>query len=968
MVASAACAQTEHGVLIEARTQGDVESIQVSVVDLSGGRPPARSSLRPIRRTADQINRGEPIRIAVGLPGPMDVLVHIVATGNLSGNREVHYVATRCYPVQGLIRDTVLLVGPIGPDLDEDGDAFPRDPGATCRDPGPDASPVPCDFACTAAQGGDCNDRNSQIFPGAPELCRDDIDQDCDGQDIDCEDRDGDGWRTCSPDDPRLTCDCEDNVAEVNPAAAEVCRDGIDQDCDGTDGRCDQDGDGFVADRDVGGAPDCDDTDPDIHPGAREICTPRDDPMAVARDEDCNGFIDDAPECTDDDLDRDGSPACPPVSGPCTRRDCDCNDCDAGIHPRAREICGNRVDENQDGTDDCPPGDGDRDGYPSELVGGSDCDDGDSSIYPGAPDRCGDMVAQNCIADSACTRDQDDDGYNDGAGDCDDGNPAISPAAMEMCNTVDDDCDGVTNEVGGRPETIGTTTFPYGSRGCVVGDARLGEGCAGLGVCEVDFRTSVVHCGGCRVACNPPDGNIVADVCVDGVCDCGSEPGTRPCDSGWTCCAGSGCHNLQTDFEHCGFCHNACTRAADRCASGTCVCGELGRTCDPTRDGSATTCCGGLCVDTQTNPEHCGGCGIRCGPHASCVDGRCRCNSNRGNCNASDPGFGYDDDGCETDLLTSLAHCGACRATCRRDNATATCATGTCQIAMCNAGYANCDGNDANGCEQPLTTLSHCGACGVMCSRANATATCSTGTCQIAMCNAGYANCDMNDANGCEQPLTTLSHCGACGVMCSRANATATCSTGTCQIAMCNAGYANCDMNDANGCEVDTRTDPMHCGMCGQRCGANMSCSSGRCVCNPGFGDCDGNPANGCETNLSMSSMHCGMCGRSCGANATCSSGSCMCNEGYADCDRNPANGCETNLSMSSMHCGMCGRSCGANATCSTGSCMCNPGFADCDMNDANGCEVNTRTDPTNCGMCGTTCPSGQTCTAGRCG
>jgi hypothetical protein len=64
--------------------------------------------------------------------------------------------------------------------------------------------------------------------------------------------------------------------------------------------------------------------------------------------------------------------------------------------------------------------------------------------------------------------------------------------------------------------------------------------------------------------------------------------------------------------------------------------------------------------------------------------------------------------------------------------------------------------------------------------------------------------------------------------MCSRANATATCSTGTCQIAMCNDGYGNCDGNDANGCETDLRTSNMHCGMCGRSC-RDSCCSSGRC-------------------------------------------------------------------------------------------------------------------------------------------
>src|SRR5690606_20887047 len=113
---------------------------------------------------------------------------------------------------------------------------------------------------------------------------------------------------------------------------------------------------------------------------------------------------------------------------------------------------------------------------------------------------------------------------------------------------------------------------------------------------------------------------------------------------------------------------------------------------------------------------------------------------------------------------------------------------------------------DANGCETRLDTLTDCGACGMPCSLPNATATCAGGTCAIAACQPGWGNCDGDDANGCETRLDTLTDCGACGMMCTRDNAEASCATGTCQIAACAPGYANCDGLDANGCERSTRT------------------------------------------------------------------------------------------------------------------------------------------------------------------
>ncbi|MGD9274781.1 MAG: MopE-related protein, partial [Desulfobacterales bacterium] len=82
-----------------------------------------------------------------------------------------------------------------------------------------------------------------------------------DPQDID---NDGDGYAENQG-------DCDDNSASVYPGAAEVCSDGIDQDCSGSDLLCaediDNDEDGYTETQG-----DCNDTDSNIHSGAFELC------------------------------------------------------------------------------------------------------------------------------------------------------------------------------------------------------------------------------------------------------------------------------------------------------------------------------------------------------------------------------------------------------------------------------------------------------------------------------------------------------------------------------------------------------------------------------------------------------------------------------------------------------------------------------------------------------------------------
>ena len=496
--------------------------------------------------------------------------------------------------------------------------------------------------------------------------------------------------------------------------------------------------------------------------------------------------------------------------------------------------------------------------------------------------------------------------------------------------------------------------------------------------CEVSIGNDVANCGACGHVCSNANG---AASCNAGVCAIQCKPGYRDCDGDLA----NGCETALNSNTNCGGCGVLCgaAHATTSCSTGACVvtaCAPGFADCDGRLDN-------GCEVDTTLDPANCGACGSACSPagvaQLACAGGVCSgaCAAGFADCNGDKKR-----DGCEVAIASDLKNCGACGRVCSSANGTPQC-NGACTI-MCSAGYKDCDGDVTNGCETALNTNSNCGGCNVACSAPNAITSCGTGTCTIATCAPGFADCQGGVGNGCETAIATdTANCGGCGHVCPGGNGTPTCTSGACGIA-CFNGFRDCDGNANNGCEALIAADPNNCGACNNRCSANnvagQLCGGGQCngQCRNGFADCNGNmQVDGCETNLASDAANCGGCYKACSANhvlnPTCSARVCngVCVGAWADCNNDKlSDGCEIDTNNDPGNCGGCGKVCSnvniAAPTCAAASCngACNANFADCNNNKlSDGCEVDLMNDIKNCGGCGVVCGGATTCVAGVC-
>ena len=376
------------------------------------------------------------------------------------------------------------------------------------------------------------------------------------------------------------------------------------------------------------------------------------------------------------------------------------------------------------------------------------------------------------------------------------------------------------------------------------------------------------------IACVSSNGEVsIGSDCASGFCGSDSGPTFTPppaADSGEAgdatplapvlACVGTTCpapyascsrtpsflceSNLQNDPDNCGACGNSCGRfdginMGSRCVKGACAFECLIK---QSPDGSSNDFrnCNGLIddgceVNVTADPANCGSCGNACAAGQHCNNGKCGCAGGKTDCN-----------GRCVDTRTDDSHCGTCGNYCEympptgcnpaRPNTYYGCGLSACGKLKCSGGFGDCNldlnkGCLSDGCESDLNhDVNNCGACGVKCGPQQECRDDGFGPqCLDTCAKANQTQC----SSGCRDLVSDRFNCGACGNTCPnpRAHQVAGCSKGFCKVE-CIPGFADCNGDPSDGCEVDLSVHPANCGACGHACnfGAGQPCIEGKCL------------------------------------------------------------------------------------------------------------------------------------------
>jgi hypothetical protein len=415
---------------------------------------------------------------------------------------------------------------------------------------------------------------------------------------------------------------------------------------------------------------------------------------------------------------------------------------------------------------------------------------------------------------------------------CGRGRPCDYDACAEQANfahdlCVKDICADLTDEPLGKAPCLLSCAIARGAalKGC----QQRGGCCGGLhcvdGICCEEANAA--NCGGRCVDATCP-GDLVFNRAA---CRCECPPGTYACPSGAgaTCfavaCPAGKTPDPATCQCKCPDCPGG--KTADpttcecRCPSLTCPQGQTqdpttcecrcpdacspGQTQDPTTcactcgDVScAGACCGGACIDLQTDDANCGRCGNACTGARTCRNGQCGCPPERPDlCNGVCTNFNYD-----------RFACGGCGS-----------------VFICPGGFftACCPGKGIGTglCTNPDIDALNCGACGRVCPPGQK---CQNGRCA---CPPGTRDCHGQCKITCEpEEQPTCPAGGGCNHFppCSPSVAGCGCGTTTEGTGVC---VPNPDCNDLSPCLASANCPP------GAACVTDNCCDDGLPRCAP---------------------------------------------------------------------------------------------------------------------------------------
>lgn len=367
---------------------------------------------------------------------------------------------------------------------------------------------------------------------------------------------------------------------------------------------------------------------------------------------------------------------------------------------------------------------------------------------------------------------------------------------------------------GGEINGSGGVTGPgdtNGSGGVIVtGGTRASGGVTGTG--GTGSGGTTVTCTGSQKLCN--------DTCISNTECCGGCSGNTPVCNNGTCVGnpnGTACTTAAAAACATGICADgvccdvACTGQCEACntasAKGTCSPTTNARTACTTD--ASYTMCGGTCDGTAAHRQACSY------PSTQCVAGSCL-------------------SGTQTypRMCDGAGHCGT-PTPASRSCSPYTCADTTSCATGCSTGQDTCGGSTC----VALNTDTHCGTCSNNC------------TTSSKHCSSG---------NACVQ-CTGDGHCSGTTPKCNT-------STNTCVGCV---GNGDCTSSAKPICNNNTC---VQCTVPGD-CSGDKTCTSNQCVCPSSMTDCSGV----CINVYGSDNSNCGSCGNKCGANRTCSNGSCAC-------------------------------------------------------------------------------------------